>query len=375
MPPELTYHAVDLMTRERLDELPFSSLSYSRALNRPGGWSAQISHRHPKVSGDNRSNLRPNRTGIYVTRGGTPLFGGIYRKSQITVEEGRGLTMTAGGDGILGFFLGDGNRTGRFLKVNKSWDNVDQFTIVKELVDYAQSFPGADLGMEVEFHGPETGGLSGVTRTFDVAGHDRRNIGRLIERIAGLADGFEYDVDVKWDDSDPPLLTPVLSLHYPRRSRRVEQVVLEQGRNIEVIDWTEDGNRQGVETHGIGAGQGDSMLTHTITDADLIWPNGPYARVEATYSHKDLDRDPTLEAATEADHDRFREPPETAKVQVIEGLDAALNVFTTGSEVQMVADDGYLQIASWWRVDGFDVDFDENGRAAMQLELTKTEDL
>lgn len=360
------WHSADLATFEIIEgDIPFSTWRYSRAKNRPGGWSAQISHRNPKAS---RGALTTNARVLWAERDGVLLFGGILRQPRVAVADSQPLSMTVGGDGWFGYWYGDGSNRGRFLHDDRVYVQDDQFDIAENLINYTKTFSGTP-DIEIRRLGP-SGTASGVLRDRTYFAYEQHNIGQLFTNLAQVINGFEFDVDYRWDTTfDPPRPTPILSLHYPRRGRRTD-IVFEQGANVEMLDYAEDGFRQANDIWGTGQGEGDDQLVDNRTATALISPSGTWPRLEAVYSHSDVKRRATLVDHNRADLARFQRPPTTAKVRIVETPSLRLGSFTTGDDIRLLVDDGWLQVNSFWTVDAFDATGDENGKVSIDVELS-----
>ena len=74
---EYRYFLTDLLTNSVISEVPFKSVSYERANRKAGSFSGTI----PFIPSTKSLNLyeatMPGRTGIYITRNGVCVWGGI----------------------------------------------------------------------------------------------------------------------------------------------------------------------------------------------------------------------------------------------------------------------------------------------------------
>ena len=76
-PAEYRYYTVDLLTNNVIAEIPFTGVSYSRALSKAGSFSGDI----PMIDATSSFNLyettMPGKTALYVLRNGVCVWGGI----------------------------------------------------------------------------------------------------------------------------------------------------------------------------------------------------------------------------------------------------------------------------------------------------------
>ena len=76
-PAEYRYYTVDLLTNNVIAEIPFTSVSYERALSKAGSFSGTI----PMIEATSSLNLyettMPGKTALYVLRNGVCVWGGI----------------------------------------------------------------------------------------------------------------------------------------------------------------------------------------------------------------------------------------------------------------------------------------------------------
>ena len=74
---EYRYYLTDLVTNQVIAELPFSGVSYQRLLRKAGSFSGQIPAIEATEKYDLYETTMPGRTGLYVLRNGSCVWGGI----------------------------------------------------------------------------------------------------------------------------------------------------------------------------------------------------------------------------------------------------------------------------------------------------------
>lgn len=335
----------DLLTGTIREEIPFSEVKYSHVLNRPGGFAATLPLRHPKAT---RANLDPGRTAVYVERDGVIVWGGILWTAKASVDDA---TVEVGGEGFWSYFRR------RLIRTTKVYTAQDQCLIARDLVTYAQSQPGGDIGVTV---GSET---SGVTRDRTYYHYERKNIGEAVEQLAAVQGGFDFNIDVAWAGG---AITKTLQVQYPRRGRATA-IVFELGSNIEGLDQEIDATRQANVIDGLGYGTGEDILISTVSD---LSQTPPYPILEDVHTNKDVRVATTLQLAALSELVSRSTPVERLPTLLAHsGPDTELGSFITGDTVTVRGRDGYLSVDEQMRITNYEVSVDEEGREAVGLGL------
>ncbi len=361
-----TYLAARLADGQVLDELPATMFTFEETLNRPGGWSATLPLRHPRVT---RSLLAEVTSTVWAVRDGQVLGGGICWSPQADTSQG---TLTVGGEGLWALWRdGRATVTGR---AGMTWaggtgsevrfNGVDQFDIVADLIGHAGA-AGGRVDLPVVYHGPAPDGRSGVLRDRSYFTYEASAVGELVENLAEVIDGFDFTLDVTLVDSR---VRPALHLWYPQVGRQTD-VLFEQRRNVEVLTWGADGARYANVVRGMGAGEGEDMLASTAVAASQIAQAGPYPRIETTFTAKDVKIPATLDAQTAARLATSSVVPETLSVRVVDTVDSQLGTYRCGDWVTVSCDDGYLALDGRYQVQGVKVSIDEVGDETISVTL------
>lgn len=369
----IRYVVADAQTRELLADVPFTGFTFSKVLGRPGGWSANIAHDHPAISGDNRSRIDVNRRTVWVLDGtAPPLFGGVIRVPSVRLDADLGAdTLQIGGDGIWGLIRGDGSKTGRFWRGARAIITDDAIGAIETILAQTQDLAGGDAGIEVS---STTSGTVPTIAPLIMDRNESPHLGATIERLANDY-GIEFDIDYRWDTtSEPWRPVPVLALAYPRRGRTTN-VVLEHGRNVDLIDASTDGASQSNAVIGIGAGDGTSQRRALRSNPSMI--TAGYPLLERVEADKNITSSPRLATFTERQLTLYEKPTKTFTVQVRH--DAAqldLTSLITGDIVAINIDEGCVfEDATPARVDAIDVAFDTENEATISYQLTAAEHL
>lgn len=366
-PRRYRYLVANLNTGEVLDEVRFSSMKWSRALKKPGGWDAKLGVADPKAR---TTLLAVANRAVWITRDDVAIAGG---PAWVLDGSSESATVDIGGQGLLSYYRdrrtirGVDGMTHATIDGNLiQWDAVDSFDIVSDLIAHAHSYTGGDLGLEVAHRGPATDGLAGVTPVgIEVNAQERKLLGDVLDDVADLesaAGGFDYDVDLTHISG---AITATLSLHYPRRGRRRPDIVLGRG-NARIRKWRLDGEALTNLIHTQGAGQADEMPVVESTDAAAIYPEGGYPLLEAVEKFTDVEDTTRLAGYGDELLNVLKIPPTTIELEL--DHDELAGKLATGDEVRVVFDEGFLAVDAYYRVLGFTGEIDEDGSATMKLD-------
>lgn len=279
--PTYRYIARSLIGDELIGELPLTGVTWGHRLNAPGALRGRVSlpaENTPAARAAARSIVaasRPFRTALYVHRDGVPVWGGIIWSAPYDSDTQQ-IDITAR-DFLAWFQL-------RQIRWDADYAGTDQLTIVRDLVNTAQSRPGGDIGITV---GSET---SGVLRDATWWSYQAVHLNTAIEQLAQARDGFDYAIDVA---APGGTLTRTLRLHYPRRGRRAGQTGLVFDYDRRNITRIQVSGRQPVNSLFMaGMGEGDLMVSTTVADPAAL--DAGYPLIEGTFTDKEIDDESLL---------------------------------------------------------------------------------
>jgi len=347
--------AVDTCTDAIITELPLAGVTYSRRLNGAGTLSAvcPLTADDLTLSGIWVDGTEPTRRGVYVERDGVIVWGGIWWARDTTDSH----TLQVSG-GEWWSVLRRRHITDTLVYVAGVDDQLD---IARALVDYTQAKPGGDLLID-------TGsGSSGRTRDRTYWGYEAKQVADAIEELAAVEDGFDFSLDCVWSAGVPARQFVV---SYPRRGRSAVSsgLVFSSGRNIIDWDWPEDGSRAANCVHGVGAGEGDSMLRSSVTRTDRL--DAGYPLLEEVLSLKDVSVQSTLAAHVVDRVAAYASPVTLPRIRVIGDQDPVVGSYICGDEVRIVLDpcprfpDG---VDTYRRIVAYDVSVSETTAETVEL--------
>lgn len=350
--PDYRYFVADLLTGTVKDELPFSNVSFSRVLDRPGNFGATIPTRHVKATDDN---LAPSRTAIYVQRDDVIIWGGILWTRSADI--GAAGLATVGAEGIWSYWAGPATsqNRGRFLKVDKNYVNVDQLFVARDLLAWSMARPGS-LQMAL---GSETSGAL-VSRQF--FGYERRNIGQEIQTQAAEANGYDFSIDSAWSGNT---IENTYRLYSPMRGRRLD-LVFELGVNISSLTEQVDGTTQTNDVEYMGAGTGAATLFGHAQDYTLV--GSAYPVFESEYQDTSNSLQWALDAEAKsllADNVLPFESLPTLTATVTPNVQPG--VWVEGDFVQVKAQDGLVDVDGWYRITSYTVTVGPDGSESVSL--------
>lgn len=338
-------------------ELPVSGASFSRAINDTGGFSGTV----PLSLVDqatgyeliNATDLDVRNTAVYVLRDGIVVWGGRLRGIQISVTDQR-LNLAAKG------FWDHFNK----LKISEdfTYTDTEQFTIVEDLLDNAQTGQG-DLGVTIVKH-PSVG--SGILRDRTYLATDQKPTAEAIKQLSEVIHGFDFELTAGgvWGS-----FTKTLDVWYPRQGRTTD-IIWEAGTNINLLDYTIDGDNFANRVDEIGSGDGDLMLFGSASASEL----SAVPLQVTTELRKSVKESATLVEHAEATLAFAKNARRTMRVEVINQPDAPFGSYIPGDSVHVKAEYGYLQINDWWRIMSMTVKPDDSGSETVECDLAPLAD-
>lgn len=320
------YLAYDLVTNELLDELPLVSPTLSGALNGAGPLQATMALRAegqsaPGVYRSRAAELwaatTTGRTVVYVDSDGVLLPDAwILWTRRYDSDSG---TVTLGGSSLLSYF------EKRRIHTTQTFAGVDQLQIARDLVSWAQTQPGGDIGVQV---GAE---LDGVLRDRTYWAHERKKVGEALRQLSAVSNGFDFAFEVAYDAGVP---TRYLRVGTRGRSAETTGHVFEHGRNLIRYNLDEDASTQANRIYADGAGDGPTMLQRSADRTDVIDAGWPL--LEDAIALKDVSVGTTLQGHATAQVDARAFPVTIASVTVQADGDPPIGSWVVGDYARFV---------------------------------------
>lgn len=265
-----TYLARDLLTWEPLDTLPYTSVSFGRALDQHGSWkgSLPLAKMYDATTGtylfDWKDATRPSRTALFVDLEGTLVWGGIiWKPSYDSSDPTDSLQISATEFGSYFQHRLQAEDYGTIWEAGE-----DPMKVAKRVIENALEQEAAEGVFSADpNYGHVTGSKipvvlnpaagSGQSVVVSYPGTSLQTIESIVSTLTqmGYGTGFDVSYDVAYlPGTKVPAVT--INLWWPLKGRNAAETgIVVLGRDT--VKWTypEDGEQQGtevVETGGSG---------------------------------------------------------------------------------------------------------------------------
>ncbi|MET7616954.1 hypothetical protein [Streptomyces sp. NPDC005408] len=328
----------DMRTDQMLDALPVTDVSLDDYIGKVGAASATIPLPNRQLAARVRAAVEPGRTALWIERGPEIWWGGVLWTANVTSNDRGylGLQIQAGG---WASYLDH-----RIVLHTQEATAVDQFDIVRGLLDYAQGVDGGDIGIE---YGPE---LSGVLRDRTYRRYDQPRIRDLIDQLGAVENGFEWRV-ASYRDPGSGRRIKQLQLGSPIIKTGTSEIVLDHPGPVLSYGWPIDATVQANAWQTRGASDNRNQTQESlplmsdllVADEEIAagWP-----RLDGTSDYSTVTEPATLAGHARADLAASVHPRAIPEVTV--ALDRiALSPALLGATIR-------LRIRDLWFTEGLD---------------------
>lgn len=307
-----------------LDEVPFTSVSYSNVLSGIGEFTGSININPETATFNLRQNTSPGKMTLYVFRDDEVVWGGIIWKRNFD-SDSRTLQVVA--KTFESYF------DHRLQRTTKYWSNDDQFDIARWLVVNNSSINA--FNMEV------TNKTSPIRRERVMFGYEFKTSGEELQALAQLLDGFDYNVIV-YQDTETLAIRRRLDFFYPTRglSRNATTLQFEYPGAIKQFTLDEDAENSANSVWVIGAGEGTEQLSARADNYDQL--NAGWPRIEMTRSFKSVFRPSILTAQANAAIERVLTPVTVFEVSLKPDIDPVFGTYGLGDWARFRFQDMYF---------------------------------
>ncbi|MGD3112639.1 hypothetical protein [Streptomyces sp. YGL11-2] len=306
-------------------------------IGKTGSLSATIPVPNPVLAARIRAVLQPGRTAVWVERGREIWWGGVLWTAEVQSTD-RGFLSIQIQAGTWDSYLDH-----RLLFDSQRVDDVDQFDIVRNLIDYVQHTPGGDIGIECD---PQP---SGTRRDRSYSRYDLPTIRDLITQLSAADGGFEWRI-ASYRDPASGRRVKRLQLGSPVIRTGTADIVLDHPGPVLSYSWPVDATKQANAWQSRGAtinnnqAQDSTPLTSAllVADGDIAagWP-----RLDGSSDYSTVEQQPTLDAHARADWAAARHPAAIPEVTV--HVDGRISPALLGAVVR-------LRIRDLWWAEGLD---------------------
>lgn len=337
------YHTIvaDLAGND-IAEIPAGNPIYSEVLNGPGAYSFTLPILNSKAT---RAILNPGLREIHLYRNDNLVWGGFLNAVNVSSNE-KSIRFAA-----EGYY---GRLKKRYIDVTREYIDTEQFDIVWDLINWTQHKTFGNIGI-----GRMTGeAASGVERTVIYNSWERRFIADVIDEMASLWNGFDFEV------------TPdkVWKVYYTHKGSTLNDVVFEFGRNIGGLSYDIDTTDLAEEISAIGGGEDSATCIAVTADLDNM---ALYGRREDTVSNADIKNFSELASEANAELNIKNTPRYQPQVSVfqISDVDYPYGAFHVGDVVRIRGDYGYIDVDDLFRIISVTYAISNEGREAVTVML------
>ncbi|MGW1770633.1 hypothetical protein [Streptomyces sp. NPDC002104] len=283
----------DLRSDQVLDALPVQSLALDDYIGKPGSMSGNIPIPNAAVAARARAAVVPGRTAVWLERGRDVWWGGILWTAAIQ-SDARGYLSLAVQAGTWDTYLSH-----RMLyDTLETSAPTDQYDIVRNLLDYVQSTPGGDIGIE---YPTET---SGILRERKYSRFDLPVVRDLLDQLGAVEGGFEWRI-ASYRDADGRRVKR-LQLGTPTIRTGHSDIVLDHPGPVTAYTWPVDATKRANAWQTRGATNNQNQAADSVprtselqvAEQDLAdgWP-----RLDGSSDYSTITEQVTLDAHAAAD--------------------------------------------------------------------------
>ncbi|MGK5631227.1 hypothetical protein [Streptomyces sp. URMC 123] len=309
------YRAVfcDLRTDEVKDVLPLVDVQFDDYIGKTGSLTATVPLPDEGLAQRARRALEPGRTAVWLERGSEIWWGGILWTCTPAGDE-RGRMRVEIQAGTFDSYLDH-----RVLAAKQVADGVDQFDIVRRLLDHVQGQSGGDIGIE---YGDEVSGVE-RTRTFEF--HEFARVRELIDSLAAMDNGFEWRVHC-YRDPESGRRVKLLRLGSPVLTTGATDIVLDRPGPVLAYSLPTDATVQANAWRARGESANRNQASASVPAVSRWWVHDEdirvagWPRLEGTSDHAGVSDRAALDALAAAAWRKARRPQVIPEVTVrVEG--------------------------------------------------------
>jgi hypothetical protein len=345
----------DLRSDQLLDALPIQGVSFDDYIGKTGSLRGTVPIPNRQLADRARRALVAGRTALWVERGRDLWWGGILWAPALVSNDRGFLSLEVQASGWESY-LGR-----RMLYDTQTATGVDQFDIVRGLVDYAQNTAGGDIGITYD---PDT---SGVLRDRTFSRYDLPWIGDLINQLAAVEDGFEWRIASFRDGNGRRVKR--LRLGHPVIRAGAADIVLDHPGPVLSYRFPTDASSKANawQSRGASVNSNQAAESYPLTSPLLIadddieagWP-----RLDGSSDYSTVETQSVLDAHARADAAAAVNPITIPEITV--RLDGRITPALLGATVR-------LRIRDLWHPDTLDARYRVVGMAVQPPERGRPE--
>lgn len=334
-----SYRAVlcDLRSDQMLTSLPVQGVAFDDYVGKTGSLSGTIPVPDAGTAARVQTALLPGRTMLWLERGQRIAWGGPAW-TRTPTKDARGVWSVPFQAATVDSYLAH-----RLLMDTQTSTGVDQFDIVRQLIDYAQASDGGDIGITMDY-----GQTSGVLRDRTYSRYDLPYIRDLIQQLAEVDGGFEWRIRCYRDGAGARVKE--LQLGYPKVTNGRTDLVLTSPGPVLAYSLPEDATDRANWWQSRGASINTNLAADSVPLMSTRWyftgaTDAGWPRLDGTSDHSSVTDLATLNAHAAADMVRAWTQHTIPTITVL--LDRLDDLDLIGRTVR-------LRIRDIWYPDGLD---------------------
>lgn len=311
----------------------WSDLEFSDRLNYYGECSFKV-----PVTSDELLNLTAlRRYEVYIMRNKSTVWSGeqVARSGTLKANDSNKVTIFC-----RTFFE---MLNSRYTGVYVNFDNTDEGTILKSLVDTSQALTDGDLGFTFGQY------TTGNTRDREYSNH---NIMQAFVNMSELIDGPDFYIT---HDKE-------INIVSHKGIDKSKQTVLEYGTNLESVEISEDFTNPGNQAIVLGSGFGLAQQRVTRTDTSA---RSTYKLRQQLVSATDIPFTDMLNARGDAVVRKQKNSLQSLNIIQVPNTNPKFGSISLGDSIRIRVQEGIYNINNNYRVHGYSVSVDENNKESI----------
>ncbi len=345
-----TYQLADLRTGAVTADIELTGVRISQRLNAAGTMNGTWVVPRTWAAGSPYVLTTPARTMGIALRDGRPMWAGPLwtrrpNPERQSIELGfSDFWSLFDSRFVLPPFTPDGT-TSQVSGLGTGFAQVEQNTIVRQLLAQAQEHVGGDLGIIADTVD------SGILRDRTYAGHELVDVGTALKQLAEVIDGPDLMFSVSPELDANGRVVKILRIGNPRLGQEGSPHVFELGANALSYTWGSDGTRMVTRAFASGEGIEAGQLI-AVAELDTRYSDG-WPLLEAETSFNTVSQDSTLQEHADAELRRNWLPVVTPTITLdASGRDASgQKVFPAAGEVSC-GDQVRVVLRDWFFASG-----------------------
>jgi hypothetical protein len=239
--------------------------------------------------------------------------------------------------------------------------------LYQRFTDEDVTFSGVDAG-QIAWHlieATQLNGDLGITEGTIQESVDRdrtysyKNIGEAIDQLTEVINGFDFEIT--WDKK--------LNVYYPKIGQRRDDIILTYPGNVRELSFERDSSQIVNKVYAVGSGSGvDAQRAESVDENS----QERFGLRVSILQLSDVSESETLQQHADAEVVAYREFLDAPGL-MIKTTELPYGSYNIGDEITIAVEDNeaFEPVNGWWRIDGIDLQLDENNAEMVRLRLMK----